>query len=78
MDGLHVGKSVQDFAQTIVPRGLRVLHFSHVELPNARNLPAAMADGRRLALRSREDDIDEVTRAGHHWNLLEIIEHHGG
>jgi hypothetical protein len=58
-----------------VPTLLRVLHFPHVKLANARDGVPSVDDRRRLPLRFGEDDIDEIFRGRDRRDLFEIVLH---
>ena len=52
---------------------LSVLHLAHVELSDSADSIALMDDGRRLPVRLREDDVNEVICAWDDLNLLEVV-----
>lgn len=57
---------------------MRELDLAHVELPDPHDVVIGMDDGGRLALRLREDGVDQRVRSGHGLDLLEVVDHHGG
>ena len=52
------------------------LDFSGVELANSGYLEVLADDRRRLALRAREDNVDEILGGGNHRDLLEVVVTH--
>ena len=65
MDVVDAGEVLEDLGELLVPRGLGVLDLAHVELADAGDGVAAVDHRGGLALRSGQDDVDEVLRRGH-------------
>ena len=72
---VHSWKILQYSRQFLVPTLLRVLHFPHVKLANARDGVPSVDDRRRLPLRFGEDDIDEIFRGWDRRDLFEVVLH---
>ena len=62
--------------QFLVAGVLHVLDLAHVKLPDAHDVVPGVDDGRRLPLRLREHDVEEVGRRRHGGHLLEVVDHH--
>ena len=75
---LDLRKVCQDQIQLIVEILLRELDLPQVKTPDPGNLIVTVDDGRSLALRLGQDDVDEVLHRRDHRDLLEIVQRHVG
>ena len=74
MDVVDARELGEDVGELLVDRLLRVLDLLHVELADARDVVALVHDGRRLALRLGEDDVDEVLAGRDDGDPLEVVD----
>lgn len=54
-----------------------VTYLAHVKGANPLDCPAIVHHGRRLPLRLRQDDVDEVLVGRHDLDTLEVVRRHG-
>ncbi|CAG2174264.1 unnamed protein product, partial [Oppiella nova] len=70
---LHFGEFGDNGIQFVSKVLLSELHFSHIEGPDPRYLVVLVDNSRRLPLRLRQHDINEVFGGRNHCNALEVI-----
>mmetsp|Transcript_19433 Transcript_19433/g.74612 ORF Transcript_19433/g.74612 Transcript_19433/m.74612 type:complete len:651 (-) Transcript_19433:57-2009(-) len=68
---------IEDTRELVVEVLLRILDLPHVELPDSADSIALVNDRWRLPVGLRQDDVNEVVRAGHDLNLFEVVLRHG-